>query len=159
MLALAHAAGCRAKGARVKSGDDLFRAAGSFDKNHGYSTRLERFHGARADSAAQYGLTISQGFDKPGVTVMFGDTITRSVAMATCIDAGLDEFHLAIPGFEDEELAAASKVGGKVDSIVRWYSDLHVRVSLADTGSIAAFALYMQVASIVGGRLGPASSP
>lgn len=159
MLALAHAARCGPKGARVKSGNDLFRVAVSFDKNHGYPTRLERFNGARTDAAAQDGFTIPQRFDKSGVTVMFGGAITRSVSMATCIDTGLDEFHLAIPGFEDEELAAASKVGGKVDSIVRWYSDLHVQVSLADTSSIAAFGLYMQVASRVGGRLGPASSP
>jgi hypothetical protein len=159
VLALAHATRGRLKGARLKSGNDLFRVAGSFDKNHRYSTRRERFNGARADSGAQYGLTIPQHFDKSGVTVMFGGAIARSVSMTTCIGAGLDEFHLAIPGFEDEELAAASKVGGKVDSIVRWYSDLHVRVSLANTGSIAAFGLYMQVASIVGGRLGPASSP
>jgi hypothetical protein len=135
MLALAHTARCRPKGTRLESSDDLFRAAGSFDKNHRYSTRLERFHGARTDSAAQYGLTILQRFDKSGVTVMFGDTITRSasVFMTTCIDADLDEFHLPILGFEDEELAAASKVSGNVDSIVRWYSDLHVRFSLADT--------------------------
>jgi hypothetical protein len=159
MLALAHAARGRPKGARVKGSDDLFRVAGGFDKNHGYSTRLERFNGARADSAAQYGLTIPQRFDKSGVTGMSGDAIARSVPGTTCIGAGFDEFHLAIPGFENEELARASKVGGKVDSIVRWYSDLHVRVSLANTGSIAAFGLYMQVASIVGGRLGPASSP
>jgi hypothetical protein len=58
MLALAHAARGRPKGARLKRGNDLFRVAGSFDKNHGYSTRLEGFHGARADSAAQHGLTI-----------------------------------------------------------------------------------------------------
>ena len=156
MLALAHATRGRPKGAGLKRGNDLFRVAGSFDKNHGYSTRLERFNGARADAAAQYGLTIPQRFDKSGMTVLCGDAITRSasVSMATCIGAGLDEFHLAIPGFKNEELAAASKVGGKVDSIVRWYSDLHVRVSLADTGSIAAFALYMQVASSVGGWLG-----
>jgi hypothetical protein len=64
---------------------------------------------------------------------MFGGAVARSVSVTTCIHAGLDEFHLAIPGFEDEELAAASKVGGKVDSIVRWYSDLHVRFSLGDT--------------------------
>ena len=135
MPALAHAARCRPKGARLKSGDDLFRAAGSFDKNHRYSTRLERFNGARADSAAQYGLAIPQRFDKSGVTVMFGGTIARSasVSMTTCIDTGLDEFHLPIPGFEDEKLAAASKVSGNVDSIVRRYSDLHVRFSLADT--------------------------
>jgi hypothetical protein len=135
MLALAHAARCPPKGARLKSSDDLLRVAGSFDKNHGDSTRLERFNGARADSAAQYGLTVPQGFDKSGVIVMFGDTIARSasVFMTTCIDTGLDELRFPIPGFEDEELAAASKVGGNVDSIVRWYSDLHVRFSLADT--------------------------
>jgi hypothetical protein len=128
MLALAHATRCRPKGARLKSSDDLFRAAGGFDKNHGYSTRLERFNGARADSAAQYGLTIPQRVDKSGVTVMFGDTIARSacVSMTTCIDTSLDEFHLPILGFEDEELAAASKVGGNVDSIVRRYSNSHV---------------------------------
>jgi len=39
MLALAHAARGRPKGARLKRGNDLFRVAGSFDKNHGYSTR------------------------------------------------------------------------------------------------------------------------
>jgi hypothetical protein len=65
MLALAHADRCRPKGASLKSGNDLFRVAGSIDKNHRYSTRLERFHGARADSAAQYGLTIPQRIDKP----------------------------------------------------------------------------------------------
>jgi hypothetical protein len=119
----------------VKRSDDLFRAAGSLDKNHGYSTRLERFHGARADSAAQYGLTIPQRADKSGVTVMFGGAIARSagVSMTTCIDTGLDELHLAILGFEDEELAAASKVGGNTDSIVRRYSNSHVRFSLANT--------------------------
>lgn len=128
MLALAHATRCRPKGARLKSSDNLFRAAGSLDQNHGYSTRLERFNGARADSAAQYGLTIPQRVDKSGVTVMLGGTIARSacVSMTTCIDAGLDEFHLPIPGFEDEELEAASKVGGNVDSIVRRHSNSHV---------------------------------
>jgi hypothetical protein len=65
MPALAHANRCRPKGARPKSSNDLFRVAGSIDKNHRYSTRLERFHGARADSAAQYRLTIPQRFDKP----------------------------------------------------------------------------------------------
>jgi hypothetical protein len=65
MLALAHANRCRPKGARLKSGNDLFRVAGSIDKNHRYSSRLERFHGARADSAAQHRLTIPQRFDKP----------------------------------------------------------------------------------------------
>lgn len=66
--------------------------------------------------------------------MMFGDTITRSasVFMTTCIDSGLEEFHLPIPDFKDEELAAASKVSGNVDSIVGRYSDLHVRFSLAD---------------------------
>jgi len=52
MLALAHTARCRPKGASVKSGDHLLRAAGSFDKKHTYATRLERFHGTRTDSAA-----------------------------------------------------------------------------------------------------------
>jgi hypothetical protein len=105
------------------------------DKNHRYSARLERFDRARSDSAAQYGLTIPQRVDKPGVTAMCRVTITRSAAvfMTTCVDAGLNEFYLPIRGFEDEELAAASKVGGHVDSIVRRYSDLHVRFSLADT--------------------------
>jgi hypothetical protein len=65
MLALAHANRCRPKGASLKSGNNLFRVAGSIDKNHRYSTRLERFHGARADSAAQYRLTIPQRIDKP----------------------------------------------------------------------------------------------
>jgi hypothetical protein len=65
MLALAHANRCRPKGATLKSGNDLFRVAGSIDKNHRYSTRLERFHGARADSAAQHGLAIPQRIDKP----------------------------------------------------------------------------------------------
>jgi hypothetical protein len=143
MLALAHAARGRPKSARLKGGNDLFRVAGSFDKNHGDSTRLERFHGTRADSAAQYGLTIPQRFDKSGVTGMSGGAVARSVPVTTCIGTGLDEFHLAVPGFEDEKLAAAPEMGGKVDSIVRWYSDLHVRVSLADTSSIAAFGLYM----------------
>jgi hypothetical protein len=101
---------------------------------------------------------------------MFGGAVARSVSVTTCIHAGLYEFHLAVPGFEDEKLAAAPEMGGKVDSIVRWYSDLHVRVSLADTDSIAAFGLYMQVASIdcpippasrpsAGGRSGPARFP
>jgi hypothetical protein len=135
VLALAHAARYRPKGTRLKSRDDLFRAAGSFHKNHSYSTRLERCNRARADAAAQDGLTIPQRVDKSGVAVLLGCAITRSavVSMATCIDTGLDELHLAIPGFEDEELAAASKVSGNVDSIVRRYSDLHVRFSLADT--------------------------
>jgi hypothetical protein len=53
--------------------------------------------------------------------------------MTTCIDTGLDELHLPILGFEDEKLAAASKVGGYVDSIVRRYSDLHAQFSLADS--------------------------
>jgi hypothetical protein len=135
MPALAHAARCRPKGAALKSCDDLFRTAGGFDENHRYSTRFERCNRARADSAAQDGLTIPQRVDKSGVTVVFGDTITRaaSVFLTTCIDTGLDELHLPILGFEDEKLAAASKVGGNVDSIVRRYSDLHVRFSLADT--------------------------
>src|ERR1039458_2977649 len=34
MLALAHASGCRPKGARLKSRDDLFRAAARFYQNH-----------------------------------------------------------------------------------------------------------------------------
>jgi len=42
---------------------------------------------------------------------MFGGAVVRSVSVTTCIHAGLDELHLAIPGFEDEELAAASEVG------------------------------------------------
>jgi hypothetical protein len=138
MLALAHATRCRPQGTRLKSSDDLFRAAGGFDNNHGYSTRLERLSGARADSAAQYGLTIPQGVDKSRVPVMFGSAIGRSasVSMTPRIDAGLDEFHLSILGFEDEELAAASKVGGNVDSIVRRYSDLHVQFSFADTDQL-----------------------
>lgn len=135
MPALAHTARCRPKGAGLKSSDDLFRAAGSFDKNYSYSTRFERFNGTRADSAAQHGLTVPQRFDKAGVTVMFGDTMTRSASMfmTTCIDTGLNKFHLPILGFEDEELAATSKMGGNVDPVVRRYSDLHVRFSLADT--------------------------
>jgi hypothetical protein len=135
MLALAHASGCRPKGARLKSRDDLFRAAARFYQNHRDSTRLERCHRARADSAAQYGLTIPQRVDKSGVAVMFGGAITRSasVFMTTGIDTGLDELHFPILCLEDEELAAASKVGGNVDSVVRRYSDLHVRFSLADT--------------------------
>jgi hypothetical protein len=135
MLALAHAARWRPKRARLKSRDDLFRAAGRFYKNHRYSTRLKRCNRAGADASAQYGLTIPQCVDKSGVAVLFGDTLTRSasVPMTACIDTGLDELHLPIVGFEDEELAAASKVSGNVDSIVRRYSDLHVRFSLADT--------------------------
>jgi hypothetical protein len=135
MLALAHAARYRPKGARLKSSDDLFRAAVSFDENHRYSTRLECCNGARADSAAQDGFTVPQHFDKSRVAVVFGATISRSAAvfMTASIDTGLDEFHLPILGFEDEKLAAASKVGGNVDSIVRRYSDLHVQFSLADT--------------------------
>jgi hypothetical protein len=128
MLALAHAAGRRLEGAGVKGSDNLFRAACGFDQNNGYSTRLERFNGARADSAAQYGLTTSQRIDKSGVTGMSGGAFARSgsVPVTTCIGAGLDESHLSILGFEDEELPAAPKVGGDVDSIVRRYSDLHV---------------------------------
>jgi hypothetical protein len=135
MLALAHAARCRPKGARLKSRDDLLRAAGSIYKNHRYSTRLERFDRARADAAAQDGLTIPQCVDKSGVTVMSGCTIIRSasVFMTSCIVTGLDELHLPILSFEDKKLAAASKVGGNVNSIVRRYSDLHVRFSLAYT--------------------------
>ncbi len=135
MLALAHAASCWPKGARLKSRDDLFRAAGRFHKNHRYSTSLERRNRARTDAAAQYGLTIPQCVDKSGVTVLLGDTIARSasVPMTACIDTGLDELHVPIPGFEDEKLAAASKVGANVDSIVRRYSNLHVQFSLADT--------------------------
>jgi hypothetical protein len=52
MLALAHPARCRPEGASLKICDNLFRAAGSFDKKHTYATRLERFNGARTDSAA-----------------------------------------------------------------------------------------------------------
>jgi len=135
MLALAHAARCRPKSAGLKGRDDLLRAAGSIYKNHRYSARLERFDRASADAAAQDGVTIPQPFDKSGMTVLLGATITRSapVFMTASVDAGLDEFHLPILNFEDEELAAASKVGGNVDSIVRRYSDLHVRFSLADT--------------------------
>jgi hypothetical protein len=135
MLALAHAARCRSKSARLKSRDDLLRAAGSIYKNHRYSARLERFDRASADAAAQDGVTIPQPFDKSGVTVLLGATITRSasVFMTASIDTGLDEFHLPILDLEDEKLAAASKMGGNVDSIVRWCSNLHVRFSLADT--------------------------
>ena len=62
-------------------------------------------------------------------------TVTRSasVFMTASVDTGLDEFHLPILDLEDEKLAAASKMGGNVDSIVRRYSNLHVRFSLADT--------------------------
>jgi hypothetical protein len=132
MPALAHAARCRPQGASLKVSDDLFRAAGSFDNSHRYSTRPERFHGARADSAAQYRLTIPQHLDKSGVSVTFGGAIARmaSVLMTACIGAGLDEFYFPIPGFEDEKLAAAPKMSGNVDSIVRWYCNLHMRFSL-----------------------------
>jgi hypothetical protein len=135
MLALAHATGCRPKLARLKSSDNLFRATGGFDKNHGDSTRLERCDGARADSAAQYGVAIPQRFDESGVTMGLGGFVARaaSVFVTTCIGTGLDESHLPILGFEDEELAAASEVGGNTESIVRWYGDLHVRFSLTDT--------------------------
>jgi hypothetical protein len=132
---LAHAdRGCT-KGAGLKSSGDLLRTAGRFDKNYGYSSSLERFHCARADSAAQYGLTVPQRFDKSGVTTRFSGAIARSapVFMTTSVDTGLDESDLPILGFEDEELAAAAKMGGNIDSIVRWYSDLHVRFSLGDT--------------------------
>jgi hypothetical protein len=134
MLALAHAARCRLKSPSLKSGDYMFGAADGVYKNHGYPTSLERRNGARADAAAQYNLTISQRFHKSGVTVMFGGSIARSasVFMTACIDTGVDKFHLPILGFKDEELAAASKVSGNVDSIVRRYSNLHVRFSLAD---------------------------
>jgi hypothetical protein len=135
MLALAHAARCRPKSAGLKSRDDLLRAAGSIYKNHRYSARLERFDRARADAAAQDGVTIPQPFDKSGVAVQLDATITRSasVFMTASVDTGLDEFHLPILDLEDEELAAASKMGGNVDSIVRWCSNLHVRFSLVDT--------------------------
>ena len=135
MLALAHATGCRPKLARLKSSDNLFRAARSFHTNYGYSTRLERLDGARADSAAQYGVAILQRFDESGVTMGLGGFVARSasVFVATCIGTGLDESHLPILGFENEELAAASEVGGNTESIVRWYGDLHVRFSLTDT--------------------------
>ncbi len=59
-----------------------------------------------------------------------------SVFVTTGIDTGLAELHLSILGFEDEELAAASKVGGNIDSIVRRYSDLHVQFSLVDTDQV-----------------------
>src|ERR1035441_8060900 len=110
MLALAHAARCRLKGARLKSRDDLFGAADGFDENHRYSTSLERRNGARPDAAAQHGPAIPQCVDKPGVAVLFSDTITRSasVPMAACVDAGLDELHLPVLGFENEKLAAAA---------------------------------------------------
>jgi hypothetical protein len=135
MLALAHATRCRLKGARLKSRDNLLRAAGSIYKNHRYSTRLERFNRSRADAAAQDGVTIPQPFDKSGVTVLLGATIARSasVFMTAGVDSGLDEFHLPILNLEDEELAATSKMRGNVDSIVRWCSNLHIRFSLADT--------------------------
>jgi len=135
MLALAHAARCRLKGARLEGRDNLLRASGGLDENHRYSTRLERRKGAGADASAQYGLAIPQCLDESGVTVLFGDTITRSayVPMTACIDTGLAELHLPVLGFENEKLAAASKVGTNVDSIVRRYSDLHVQFSLADT--------------------------
>jgi hypothetical protein len=138
MPALAHATRCRPQGARLKGSGDLFRAAGSFDNYHGNSTRLERFNGARADSAAQYGLTVPQRSDKSGVTVLCGSAVARSasVFMTTCIDTGFDEFHYSTLGFEDEELPAASKMGGNIDSIVRRYSDLHVQFSLLDTDQV-----------------------
>jgi hypothetical protein len=103
MLALAHAARCRPKSARLKSRDDLLRAAGSIYKNHRYSARLERFDRARADAATQNGVTIPQPFDKSGVTVLLGATIARSasVFMTASVDAGLDEFHLPILDLED----------------------------------------------------------
>jgi hypothetical protein len=121
----------------VKGSDNLFRAAGGLDENYGYSTRLERFDGSRADSAAQYCLTIPQRIDKSGVAGMSRGAVARSgsVPVTTRIGAGLDESHLPILGFEDEELPAAPEVGGKVDSIVRRYSDLHVRFSLVDSNS------------------------
>jgi hypothetical protein len=132
MPALAHATGCRPQGARLKGGGDLFRAAGSLDNYHGNSTGLERLNGARADSTAQYGLTISQRSDKSGVTVLCGGAVVRSasVFMTACIHTGFDEFHESTLDFENEELAAAPKVGGNIDSIVRRYSDLHVQFSL-----------------------------
>ena len=82
MLALAHAARCRPKGAGLKSRDDLLRAAGRFYKNYRYSTRLERCNRARADSAAQDGFTIPQHVDKSGVTVILGATIARSASVS-----------------------------------------------------------------------------
>jgi hypothetical protein len=64
MLALTHAARCRTKGAGLKGGGDLFRAAVSFDEDHRYSTRLECCNRTCADSAAQDGFAIPQRFDK-----------------------------------------------------------------------------------------------
>jgi len=135
MLALANTARRRPKSASLKGCDHLFRAAGNFDKKHTDATRVEGFHGARTDSAAYYGVAVLQRSDESGVAVTFGGAIARSasVSMTTRIDTGLDESHLPIVGFEDEELAAGSKVSGNVDSIVCRYSDLHVRFSLADT--------------------------
>src|SRR5258708_21944895 len=88
-----------------------------------------------ADSAAQHGLTTAQRFDKPGVAVRYGDTIARCscVFMTAGIHTLLDQSHLPIQGFKDEEHAALSKMAADFDSVVRRYSDLHVRFSLADT--------------------------
>jgi len=58
-----------------------------------------------------------------------GGAISRMVSvlmMTARIGASLDEFHRSVPSFEDEKLAAGSKMGRNVDSIVRWYRDLHV---------------------------------
>jgi hypothetical protein len=49
--------------------------------------------------------------------------------MTSPIDAALDKLHLPILRFENEELAAASEVGGNVNSIVARYGDLHLRFS------------------------------
>jgi hypothetical protein len=119
----------------LESSDDLFRAACSIYKDHRYSARLERCNRARANAAAQDGVAIPQPFDESGMAVLFGAPIARSasVFMTAGVDPGLDEFHLPILNLEDEKLAAASKMRGNVDSIVRWCSNLHIRFSLADT--------------------------
>jgi hypothetical protein len=132
---MAHAIRCRPKGAGLKRIDDLFRASVSLDQSHSYSTRLQRFDGARTDSAAQHGVTIPQCFDKPGMSSVPGGFLSRpaSVFMTPCIDTALDQCHLSVPGFEDQKLPAASKVSGNIDSIVCWYGDFHVQFSLGDT--------------------------
>src|SRR5260370_5844754 len=133
--ALAHAAGCRLEGTRLKRSDRLLRIAGSFDTHHRDSTGFEGCGRAPADSAAQHGLTTAQRFDKPAVAVRYGDTIARCgcVFMTTGIHTLLDHSHLPIQGFNDKEHAPLSEMAADFDSVVRRYSDLHVRFSLADT--------------------------
>lgn len=135
MPAVTHSASSRPQDASLKVSHDLLRVSGSFNNRYRNSTCPERFYGARADSAAQYRLTISQRLDKSGVSMTLGGTVARGtpvLMMTTRIGAGLDKFHLPIASLEDEKLAAASKMGGNVDSIVGRYSNFHIQYSFLD---------------------------